>query len=585
MDMGDLQRDELSRRCKEQILSNDYADYIISYNGDETRIREFFQGECLKLLDDNLAIVSIKNQDVNLMSVITQLYHMVPKCYGLMDNSSMEESGILKVQNQPVLNLMGRNVLIGVIDTGIDYRNPLFQNADGTTRIKAIWDQTIQDGAPPENILYGTEYTEETINEALQLANPLELVPSMDTNGHGTFVSGIMAGGEDESADFIGAAPMAELVVVKLKQAKQYLKDFYFIDSEEVFQETDIMMAVYYLLNQASKWNLPMCIYLGVGSNSGDHAGRGALDEYLTRINRFPGMFVSLAAGNEGNAQHHYSGTVEESSDYKTVEFNVGAGEAGLIIELWGKSPNTYAIGLESPYGEVIARIPPSFLYHQEITFFLERTVVEISYVLVEELSGKQLIFIRMKRPTEGIWKIRVYAMGNIWSEFNMWLPIRQFVSKDTYFLQPDPEITLTEPSNAEGPACSTAYNHVTDSLYIEAGRGFTSDGDIKPDLAAPGVNVYGPALQTTPDGTYGYTRMSGTSIAAAHTAGAAALLMEWAGTRRNVVPMNGIKVKRYLIRGADRRPDLKYPNPLWGYGTLDLYGTFQSLQQRDVGL
>lgn len=583
MDMNRFTNYGLPRNCKERILDNEYADYIISYNGDEQEILDYFQGECLKFLDQNLALISIKRQDINLMSVISQLYYMVPKCYGLMDTSSMEESGILRAQNQPVLNLKGRRILVGIIDTGIDYQNPIFQHVNGTTRIRAIWDQSIQTGTPPENIFYGTEYTEEMINQALQARNPLDVVPSVDSNGHGTFVSGIIAGGEDEANDFIGAAPMAELVVVKLKQAKQYLKDFYFIDSEEVYQETDIMMAVYYLLNQAAKWHMPMCIYLGVGTNSGDHAGRGALNEYLTRVNLFPGRFVSLPAGNEGNARRHFSGAVEEGEAYETVEINVGANVPGIILELWGETPNTYAIGLESPYGEIIARIPPNFLLQQKINFLLERTVVEISYVLVEEFSGKQLIFIRMQEPTEGIWKIRVYAVGNIQNDFNIWMPIREFLSEDTYFLRPEPEVTLTEPSTADGPACSTAYNHVTDSLYVEAGRGFTSVGGIKPDFAAPGVNVYGPTATRMPDGRYAYTRRSGSSIAAAHTAGAAALLMEWAETRSNVVRINGEAVKRYLIRGAKRKPDVSYPNKLWGYGTLDLYGTFQSLQQRDV--
>lgn len=568
--------------CKERILSNDYAEFIISYNGNAERLRFLYQGQCLKILDNSLAIVSLPLEIEDLMSVIAQYYFVIPKCYGLMETTSMEASGILRAQNQPVLNLKGRNVLVGIIDTGIDYRNPIFRQADGTTRIKAIWDQSIQTGTPPDLISYGSEYTEDMINQALQQENPLEQVPSMDTNGHGTFVSGIIAGGEDEAGGFIGAAPMADILVVKLKQAKQYLKDFYFIDSDEVFQETDIMMAIYYLRIQALKRNQPISIYLGVGTNSGDHAGQGALNQYLNRMNLSPGVSISLPAGNEGNARHHFSGMVSNGNEYQTVELNVGADESGIIMELWGQVPNTYAIGIESPYGEVISRIPPRFQNLQTIEFLLERTVIEVAYVLVEELSGKQLIFIRMQKPTEGIWRFRVYATGNINNNFNVWLPIRNFITDNTYFLQSEPEMTLTEPSTAEGPICSTAYNHVTNSLYFESSRGYTSDGGIKPDLAAPGVDVYGPGIMTGTE-RFPYTRRSGTSIAAAHTAGAAALLMEWAESRTNVIRMNGIQVKRYLIRGADRKPELSYPNPLWGFGTLNLYGTFETLQQRDI--
>lgn len=578
----DMNGNEIPRlNCKERILSNDYADYILSssYQGNVTSI---FRGECVKILDDQLVILTLDRKDVDLMYVITQLYYMVPKCFGLMDTTSMENSGILKAQNQPVLNLKGRNILVGIIDTGIDYQNPLFRQADGTTRIKAIWDQTIQTGTPPETIDYGTEYTEDMINQALQSENPLEVVPSMDTNGHGTFVSGIIAGGEDEAGRFTGAAPMADILVVKLKEAKQYLKDFYFIDSEEVFQETDIMMAIYYLRRQALKWKQPISIYLGVGTNSGDHIGQGALNQYLNRVNISPGELISIPAGNEGNARHHFSGMVSRQEDYETVELNVAANESGFVMELWGRAPNTYAIGIESPYGEVISQIPPRFQNRQRYAFLLERTVVEVAYVLVEELSGNQLIFVRMEKPTEGIWRFRVYAAGSTENSYNIWLPIRQFISEDTYFLQPDPEITLTEPATAEGPICSTAYNHATGSLYFEASRGYTGDGEIKPDLAAPGVNVYGPDIVMGPNQTYGYTRRSGTSVAAAHTAGAAALLMEWVESRSNINRMSGIQMKRYLVRGADRRPDESYPNPSWGYGTLNLFGTFEGLRQRE---
>lgn len=569
--------------CKERILSNEYADYVISYNGDERNLENYFAGECLQILDDQLALLSTVRENQNLMEVITYAYYMLPKCYGLMDTTSMEASGIIRIQNQPVLNLKGRGILIGIIDTGIDYQNPLFQQADGTTRIKAIWDQTIQTGTPPEDLYYGTEFTEDMINEALQSQQPLEVVSSVDDNGHGTFMAGIAAGGEDENGSFVGAAPMADIMVVKLKQAKQYLKDFYIIDEEAVYQETDIMRAVYYLYRQAIKRNQQISIYLGVGTNSGEHAGRGVLNQYLNRLSHAQGVFLSLPAGNEGNARHHFSGMVagDSTSGYEVVELNVGAEEPGFVMEIWGESPNTYAIGIESPYGEMIARIPPQFRTQQKFSLLFERTIIEVTYVLVEELSGKQLIFVRMEEPTEGIWRFRVYSVGNVQNRFHAWLPIRGFITEDTFFLQSSPDVTLTEPSTAEGPACSTAYNHLTDSLYMEAGRGYTSDGGIKPDLAAPGVAVYGPALPIEPGQPAGYTRRSGTSVAAAHTAGAAALMMEWIRNRR-LVRMNGIQIKRYLIRGADRRPELQYPNPLWGYGTLNLYGTFQGLQQRD---
>lgn len=567
---------EWRRTCRDWIVSNDYADYIISYYGNREQIDTYFRNECLKYIDNNLAIVTIERTDVDMMSVIATLYYMVPKCYGLMDISSIEAGGIYKVQNQPILNLRGRDVLVGIIDTGIDYQNPLFRWSDGSTRIEAIWDQTIQAEDPPEGVLYGSIYHKEQINEALQTENPMEIVPSQDTNGHGTFTAGIIAGGTDTGNDFTGAAPMAEMLVVKLKQAKQYLKDFYFLEGKEAYQETDIIMAVYYLVSQAVKLAKPISIYIGVGTASGDHSGQGSLNQLLNRINLAPNFIVSVPAGNEGGARHHFSGAITGDRAYQEVELNVGADVPGFVMELWGEVPGTYAIGIESPYGEVIERITPLFYRRQRIDFILERTLVEIAYVLAEELSGKPLIFIRMVTPREGIWRFRVYASGGSRNEFNIWLPIRNFLPDSTFFLRPDPFGTLSDLGTGEGPISATAYNHTTGALYLEASRGYTEDGRVKPDLAAPGVNVYGPAVRERADAPYGYTRRSGSSIAAAHTAGAAALLMEWSGERR----LSGTQIRRYLIRGAGRNTEQEYPNPSWGYGTLDLYGTFERLTQ-----
>ena len=87
----------------------------------------------------------------------------------------------------------------------------------------SIWDQTDVKGNPPEGFSYGSEYTREEINRALQADNPLEVVPHRDENGHGTFMAGIACGSYDEQGDFIGAAPDSEIVMVKLKEQKNIL--------------------------------------------------------------------------------------------------------------------------------------------------------------------------------------------------------------------------------------------------------------------------------------------------------------------------------------------------------------------------
>ena len=143
-----------------------------------------------------------------------------------MDMQVLEETGAAQVRRSG-LDLTGQGVLAAVIDTGIDYTNTVFQLGNQTTKIQYIWDQTIQGEDPPMPYGYGTEYTKEQIDEALQAENPLEIVPSQDTSGHGTFLAGMIAGNEVQEENFSGIAPGSELVVVKLKQAKSYLKEYY----------------------------------------------------------------------------------------------------------------------------------------------------------------------------------------------------------------------------------------------------------------------------------------------------------------------------------------------------------------------
>lgn len=563
--------------CSNAIISEDYADFMFEYNGDQSAILNFFSGECIKFIDTRFAVgyMKIRNPDVTNMSSF--FYSIFPRCFGLMDSSSMEASGIINVQRQPVLSLRGAGVLVGVIDTGIDYTNPLFQHEDGTTRIAGIWDQTIEAGAEKSFFDYGAAYTKEEINQALQAENPYDIVPSRDTNGHGTFLAGIAAGGEDTAEDFVGAAPEAELVVVKLKKAKKYLREYYEIPDtvEEVYQENDIMIGILYLLEIAAKLGRPISICIGVGTNSGNHAGLGFLDQYINTLAVTRGISISAPVGNEGNAKLHFSGEVNALEDYQVVELNVGENNPGFIMELWGKSLNTYAVGFETPGGEFVDRIPPRINAGDKIQFVLERSSIFINYRLVEDRFGDELIFIRFRDPTPGIWRIRVYAVGNTRRLYNIWLPINNFIAPDTYFLRPEPDVTLTGPGASEAAITVAAYNHYTQSLYLESGRGFTSDNRVKPDLTASGVDVVGPGLRKN------YVTKSGTSVATAHVAGAAALLLEWSVKRDPLGALSGTQVKRYLLRGAKRNPNLEYPNNQWGYGILDLYNVFESITQR----
>ena len=558
--------------CREQILSNDYEDFIFpleQWRGD-TGLNAGF---CVHPISRNHGIVHISKEYLPPLSVQFYDFGSIPKLYGLTDTTSMEAAGILKARNQPVLKLDGEGIIIGLVDTGIDYRNSVFMNRAGKTRILRIWDQTIQTGRAPEGFLYGSEYTEDMINEALVSEDPLSIVPSVDKDGHGTFLASVAAGREIEEADFTGAAPAASIVMVKMKPAKQYLRDYYLIrESAAAFQENDLMTGVSYLLNISEKLNMPLVVLIGIGTNLGGHAGNGPLSQALNDAALRTGTAVTVAAGNESNRSHHYFGEIAAMGGSDYVEIRIPRNERGLTMELWAQAPEVYGVQILSPTGENTARVVPRLNQNSVFQFTMEKTVIYVDYQLIERDSGSLVIRIRMADPTPGIWTFVVYNEQYINGQFHIWLPMEEFSEEDTVFLRPNPDTTITAPSAAQRPITFGAYDHRLGGLYIHSGRGYTRTEEVKPDLVAPGVDIYG----ALPGGRFG--TKSGTSIAAAHGAGAAALLLQWGIVQENYPRMRTIDIKSLMIRGADRIPTASYPNRSSGYGSLDLFHIFETI-------
>lgn len=559
--------------CQEIIYSNDYADYIIQAISETEELKRIFNYDCIERISSRYQAIYVARKGDVLHTFERFGYRSFPKVYGLMDQSALEAIGVNKVRRQPFLNLRGQDILIGFIDTGIDYQNPIFLQANNTTRIAGIWDQTIPGSDITSTSGFGTTYTEDDINRALASEDPLSIVPSIDIIGHGTFLAGIAAGNEDLANDFSGVAPSSKIAMVKLKEAKEYIREFYQIpDGIPCYQENDIMLGIGYLLKLAELTLRPLVICIGVGTNLGDHNGDSYLEDFVDSFSASVGVCTTIAAGNEGNRGHHYRGDFISGREYEDVEINVANDEKGFVMELWAGPLHTFSIGLISPGGEYIDRIPPRLNQRQRISFLLEPTKAYVYYEVSEKQTGNELILIRLVTPTPGIWKVRVFPGDNDDRNYNMWLPINEFIKNQTYFLKPNPDTTITSPGYARRATTMGAYNHITNSLYVNSGHGYAVEGFVKPDLVAPGVDVYGP----TGDGRF--STMSGTSISAALAAGSVALLFEWGFVLENDISMSGFKINRFLIRGA-RRGNMDYPNPEWGYGELDVYNTFDSIR------
>ena len=579
--------------CSSLIVSEETGDYIIEYNSLYFEQIQRQDGVCISCINDTWCILYTNypgSRNIN----IQQGYYSVPKLYGLMDTTSFDASGITATLNQPLLNVRGQGVLIGFLDTGIDYLREDFKASGGRTRIAAVWDQTIQsvnyeedtgEAAGTEQydreqvqgmVQYGTVYTREDINAALAAEregqNPYDIVPSRDENGHGTFLAGVAAA--SETADYIGAAPEAEILMVKLKPAKKYLRDFYLLPERvEAYSETDMMMGVRFLQQYAIREKKPLVICVGLGTASGSRTGALPFADLLNTLARQVNTVVVTWTGNEANNRTHTSGLAVSDTEPSEIEITVGADERGFVMEIWAESLDILSVAITSPSGERISRIPARIDTGGVYNFLLERSQVAVDYRVVESASGYEVIFMRFINPAQGIWKIHVYSLTNIVGRYNAWLPLKQFLSGDTYFLNSNPSTTLTEPGAAERVISVGAYNHITDASYVASGRGYTATGLIKPDFVAPGVDVYGVRAGG------GYTTRTGTSVAAAHAAGAAALLLTWGVTNGNLPYMGTNEVKSVLIRGAKRENNTVYPNNIYGYGKMDVIEAFYKLR------
>lgn len=537
---------------------------IVKYSGSLESVRRI--ASSVTELMNGYAVIVIREDRIDELAGLPEVdFIEKPKSLYFQADVGRQVSCIDAVQRAPY-DLSGRGILVGIVDSGIDYENPDFRNQDGSTRIVSLWDQSMP-GNPPAGYAAGSEFTREDINAALEKNTSggfpglsTGAVLSRDMSGHGTAVAGIAVGNGrgSEGRMYRGAAPEAELIIVKMGTPRP----------EGFPRTTELMMGVDYVIRKALELRKPVAVNISFGNTYGSHDGTSLVERFLNDISDTWKNVICIGSGNEGTTAGHAAGRAGDEEEV-IQELAVQEREPALNVQIWKSYVDEMDISIVSPSGE---RVGP----FQEILgpqrFMLGSTELLIYYGEPKPYSVRQEIYIsfipQQSYVDSGVWQIILTPRRIVDGAYQMWLPAQAALNVGTAFLTPDSTTTLTIPSTASLALTVAAYDARTFSYADFSGRGPAAvyeGGNVqKPDLAAPGVLVNAPV----PGG--GYRAFSGTSFAAPFVTGSAALLMEWGIVQGNDPYLYGEKVKAYLRRGARELPGYsEWPNSLLGYGAL----------------
>lgn len=563
------------KQPKEVYNDPNYKHSIFQFDTDFNDKDSNASGIYITKLNENYGIISYL-RNLNIAEEIKEMKfisYLIPQAlYTLQDISPIEAANIPSLQLELPLSLTGKGVLIGTIDSGIDYTNLAFVDESGNTRIDVIYDQNA-DEVEGSQLSFGRTYSKEEINEALKVkrngGDPYSIVPSTDEINHGTSMAALI-GGRFKSEQLRSVAPDCTFAVVKLKEDVSTEKNFN--ATKPIYNIIAILAALDFLYKYAIRLNIPIVIYLPLGSNFGNHSSNGLLEEFIDEISLNNGIVVVTGAGNEGDVQGHTSGVVNKKKGYKDIQLYVSKEQRNLRLEIWVAKPNLMNLSIISPSGQNTGIIPGSINEVQNYKFIFENTEVVVYYYVAEQFTGNELILVELINLQPGTWIFRLKGEELLDGVYNAWIPVRGVTIGDTRFISPDPYGTMTTPGASAYIITAANYNQNNNNIVNSSGMAFLENVVDMVDVAAGGIRAL------TIDNLGKEVQVSGTSVSAAVVAGACALLLQWGIIDGNDKSMYAKKIKTYLTTGTEKRPGDIYPNAEWGYGVLDMVGVFRNM-------
>ena len=566
---------EYSRYC-DKYLDENYLHYVVEYRGEFEEQIKNLDYVCGVAITETLGVVAVESGNLEKLrrDVPAIIFLEARSIYTLQEIDPSNAGNINRVKINPYLNLTGRGILVGLVDSGINYLNQEFIREDDTSRIISIWDQTIQ-RKEKISFKYGTVYNNEEINEAIKVyrngGDPYSIVNSKDEIDHGTKMAGII-GARGYNGKMEGIARDCDFLVVKLLQSPNYKKILRENNLPQVpaYSNAEVLAAIEYLRKTAKELQRPLIIFLGVGSHDGSHDGYNITARFITSLASREGIVFVAGTGNGGSAEGHASNLIKNIGETDTVELNISKPMKSLEFYIWIQKPDKMSLNIIDPAGEETGFLNSKIYSVERKDFYLLNTHLEVRGYDPENFTGHQVFILSFTDIKSGIWKIRLKGEYITRGRYDIWLPDKSLLPEGTRFLKVSPYTTLTIPATANKVITVSYYDSINNSIVASSGKGFNSNYIINPDLAADGIGIL-----TTSGIDNSIVQVSGSSAATAIVAGAACLLAQWQIMDKKYSGLYSIKLRSLLIYSAKRERNYVYQNEDLGYGKLNLLDVF----------